>query len=67
VLLLSVLAQATTGFAPASRTDSAREISREPNAKSAANRHVPLPDEALGEPPILGHPAPIPRALTVLA
>src|SRR5918994_6548719 len=42
-LLLSVLAQTTAGFPPASRTDSAREISREPNAKSAANGHFPSP------------------------
>jgi hypothetical protein len=32
-LLLSVLAQTIAGFPPASRTDSAREISREPHAK----------------------------------
>jgi hypothetical protein len=35
----SVLAWTTAGFPPASRTDSAREISREPHAKTAANGH----------------------------
>jgi hypothetical protein len=34
---LSPLAQTTAGLQPASCTDSAREISREPHAKSAAN------------------------------
>jgi hypothetical protein len=38
--LLSVLAQTTAGFPPVSHTDSAREISREPHAKSVQNRHL---------------------------
>jgi hypothetical protein len=37
------MALKTAGFPPASRTDSAREISREPHAKSAANEHFLSP------------------------
>jgi len=56
------LAQTTAGFPPASRTDSAREVSREPRAKSAANGRFLSPVLALGELWFLGHPAQIPHA-----
>ena len=59
---MSVLAQTTAGFPPASRADSAREISRGQDTKSAANGHVLSPVQVLDEPPVLGHPAQIPRA-----
>ena len=50
VLLLSVLTQTTAGLPPVSRTDPAREISREPHAKNAAKRASSVPGWALGEP-----------------
>jgi hypothetical protein len=61
-LLLSILGQTIAGFAPASRTDPARQSSREPHAKSAANGPFLPPGWALSESLGLGHPAQIPRA-----
>jgi hypothetical protein len=43
IFLLPLQAQTTAGFSPASRADPAREISHEPDAKSAANEHVLSP------------------------
>jgi hypothetical protein len=50
-LFLPDQAQTTAGFPPVSRTDSARGISRDPLAKSAANGRFLSPVWALGEPP----------------
>ena len=52
------LGATTAGFSPASRADSARQIGREPDAKTAANSHVLPPVFALGESPV---PSAIPR------